>query len=456
MGVKSTVAKWHEFEKEVSAWLQASGYDVEANAKAAKPRQTDIYARDDEGVEYLVEAKDRKRDIEILDIDELRSRLKRVPSDVVGIIFASGNISESAIEAIEADRSREVIVFAQGEVENLRSGRLNLRVLIERKRKELRVHGRVWFGNSWGDEFVAVSLPHGTIEFQFGQTKTKIFEAPAHFCDALFAQDIPDPSWGMLGNGARLTLDLSLGTTGDLRNLCGYLHKTFGLSERGAFAIEQSDCSWFGVGLEAFLLAVENWDTRYDQATAKQFHSGETFRYFDKFRDGWLELSSQQRIHRGRFKNNFVYNSQLVLHLGGVPVDRARIEHLCQYTRNDWACFDTLSEPPSFRIRFGSPKKLKVMGFAVDHSERFEPTGIVVAIVARNPFYGIRALPKELKEKSIASLSETEVLICDLRDRHSLGDVVDYYQLTGIEVLDGGVGQVIRPFCTWHEILRTS
>jgi Holliday junction resolvase len=45
--VKGAAARGREFEAEVAKFLHAAGFDVTINAKAAKPRQTDIFAKGD-------------------------------------------------------------------------------------------------------------------------------------------------------------------------------------------------------------------------------------------------------------------------------------------------------------------------------------------------------------------------------------------------------------------------
>jgi Holliday junction resolvase len=172
--VKDAAARGREFEAEVAKFLRDAGFEVTLNAKVAKPRQTDLFARDD-NISLLVEAKNQKRKVDISDIDSLRSRLSRTSSDIVGVIFTTSGLSKSAIQAIENDRRREVLAFAVEEVEHLRSGSQNLRTLIERKRKELRVQGKAWFGSEVHSEFVEVKLPSGSVEFRLGN-------APAWDC----------------------------------------------------------------------------------------------------------------------------------------------------------------------------------------------------------------------------------------------------------------------------------
>jgi Restriction endonuclease len=101
----SAAARGREFEAEVAKFLRTAGFDVTPNAKTAKPRQTDLFAKGD-NLDLLVEVKNQKRDLDVSDIDALRSRLDRTPPDIVGAIFTTSGLTKNAIAEIEKDRIR--------------------------------------------------------------------------------------------------------------------------------------------------------------------------------------------------------------------------------------------------------------------------------------------------------------------------------------------------------------
>ncbi len=108
-------------ELEVEQFLRSAGFRTQRNAGAARPRQTDIYAQADD-FDILVEVKDRKRSVDINDVDALRSRLGRTAADIVGVIFTTSAITKGAVKAIEADRTREILIFVSDEIRLLRRG----------------------------------------------------------------------------------------------------------------------------------------------------------------------------------------------------------------------------------------------------------------------------------------------------------------------------------------------
>ena len=448
------------FEAEVARFLKSGGFHIEANARIAHPRQTDLYARAD-GIELVVEVKNRKRSIDVGDIDALRSRLRRTASDIVGVIFAASAITRGARSAVEADRTREILVFLKDDIDALRNGRANLRSLIERKRIELRSHGRVWLGPVGTLDYLNVILPRSTIEFRFKDCRS-YFVCKGDHGHITFVREIPDPTWGTTGGDQTvLPLRLTLSTVDDLRNILGYLHKNFGLSSNGAFSIHQSEASWHGTGARDLLQTITNWRERYSEAALRYVHHSEDIIYIDRLRDGWIVLSARQVVHGAREGGSaYLDSSELAIGLGGVPPDSKPFLELCRYTGNEWAQFQHASGE-SYRTTWLRKRlKLRVLGTVVD-KRPFRRTfrdghSSVVGIVAKNPFYKKQSLPPELQDAKLQlrDLLGMELLLCNLKDRHDEGDVIDAYDLQGIETAHAHGANLVRPFGTWRRILK--
>ena len=204
--MKSAAGKGREYETEIAKLFSNAGFEVVANPKSARPRQTDLIVRDG-SVDFLIEVKNQTKKIDSGDIDSLRARLARVSADVVGVIVTKSTLTESAIAEIEADRSREILIFINDEIENILAHQQNVRALIERKRTAIRIQGKVWFSAKKDLEFSDVSLPSGEFEFRIGEAVTPYFEMRSSFAGALYALEIPDTGWGSLaGEGARLSI----------------------------------------------------------------------------------------------------------------------------------------------------------------------------------------------------------------------------------------------------------
>lgn len=455
------MAAWRAFEQEVAALFENAGFQVTSNAKAASPRQTDIFAHD-EKLDLLIEVKTQKRPINIDDIDALRMRLNRTNASVVGVIFSKSRLTRGARKAIETDRTRAILTFVEQEIDQLRDGRKNIWSLIEQKRESLTVHGKIWQSAARASQYLNVTLPTGDVSFCIGRSAAPYFESRSRMSGASYALEIHDTGWGAHGGeGVRLAIRIELNGISDLRDLMGYLHKTFGLSRNGMFFIHQSESCWHGVGAEEFLRAANDWRERYSKSPAKRFHHSEELGYYDRLYTGWVHLSAQQRVGDDTGERGaFLHNAEIVIQLPGVPADMSRFLRLCQYVNNDWAHFNYVASRWTMSRRLKTTQRLKPIGqvLKADYGPTDKPnldSRVVVAIIARNPFYKKSSLPKELLVPELLPLrqiTENELILCDLRDWHDENSTPDYYYLEGVEVTECGTGPILRPFGTWHKM----
>jgi hypothetical protein len=444
------------FELEVQNLLRGAGFRAHRNSRAAKPRQTDILAQGND-LTLLVEVKDRKRVVDVNDIDSLRARLGRTTPDVIGVIVTTSSISQRAIKEIESDRTREILVFAWSEIELLRKSKARLLNLINKKRIELRLNGRVWFRKGMGGEYLGIVLPRSTMEFVANQDASTYFGSRTEFAHAAFSMDIPDTGWSRSGgDGIRLLLSLSLSTIDDLQDLFGYLHDSFGLSSNGAFSIHQSGACWHGIGIRNLLAIATDPLSRYRAASMERVHHSEDIVYFDQFRNGWLALYTRQRVPEGPRSRSYLHETDICIQLPGVPVDASPYLDLCRYTGNEWADFRTVHGRCTQTRRLKKPLKLEVVGTLVRTDDDRENDRWVVGLIARNPFYRKKRLPSELEMEGspLHDLLEMELILCDLKDHLEEGDQVDQYMLQGVETAEAQYVQVIRPFGTWNAIVK--
>jgi hypothetical protein len=445
-------------EMEVLDLLRAAGFRTHYNAGAAKPRQTDIVAQGND-LHLLVEVKDRKRAVDIGDIDSLRSRLERTTRDVIGLIFTTASITRGAIKEIENDRTRETLVFVSTEMELLRACKARLLNLIAKKRSELRINGHAWFRRCEEGEYLNVVLPKSTLEFIANSPETGYFSSKTNFAHAALALDIPDTGWGNSGGeGVRLGLSLSLSTLDEFQDLLGYLHDSFGLSSNGSFTIHQSGECWHGSGVRNLLKAAEDPWQRYRAAEMSRVHHSEDLLYFDQLRNGWVSLYTRQRVPDDDRpgSHSFMHETHVCVQLPGVPVDQAPYIDLCRYTGNEWADFRVVHERRTQTRRLRKPIKLDVLGTVVRTDDNREDDRWIVGLVARNPFYRKKKLPRDLEIEGspLHDLLEMELILCGLRDHIQEGDQVDEYHLEGVETTEGQDFQVIRPFGTWNKLVK--
>jgi hypothetical protein len=184
----------YQFQKWLHDVLLRAGFEVHANPRTAKPRQTDIYARRS-SCDYLIEAKFRKAPVDVSDIDALRSRLGRTPGDVVGCLFSLSDYRSTAINAVADNRTREILLFNAAEIQYLARSPATLPRLVEEKRVSLRVQARVKFVSKDEDDTFPseIRLPSSELQFWSGGRATGCIASAANNFDIVFSQHYLDP-----------------------------------------------------------------------------------------------------------------------------------------------------------------------------------------------------------------------------------------------------------------------
>lgn len=451
LGENDQHKRGYQFQKWLCDVLLGASFEAHPNPRMANPRQTDISARR-AGHDYLIEAKWRQRAVNVSDIDNLRSRLGRTPSDVVGCFFSLADYGKTAIAAVEGDRSREILLFNAAEIRDLARSPDTLSRLIEDKRASLRVHARVKFADSKKGKVLPaeIRLPPSELQLWCNGGATDYIASATDNTDVLFTQEHLDPIGSPDDPELALSLDLNVRHMSELRQVLGMLHNHLGLSAAGTFAIHQTKASWHGAGAKNFLASAGAWQSRYRAAALESFHHSEDLHYVDEFRYGRLVLTARQRVG----ESVFLHSAEAELRLPGIPVDREPLLELCRKTGNRDA-FMTVCNTKSFEeLRFRTDRTtIEPLGLIL--SSKFPQESTVSGIVARNPFFDKASALRRAGVKhgsQIAYLSSVEILCCSLKDWHDVDDVIDEYYLTGIQSKWLGHTLVMRPSCTWRAI----
>ncbi|WP_158822454.1 restriction endonuclease [Granulicella sp. S156] len=438
------------FERLLGARLTADGFTVHFNPKTARPRQTDLVAIR-ESQHFLIEAKWRKRNIDVGDVDNLRMRLNRIPSDIVGCIFNMSGYGSGAIKQVESDRTREILLFNAAEINSIFADRFDVHELIRRKREILRVEGRVWFDDPRPESSARrKNFPPTCREFRTKTGAAPLVAFPSDNDETTFFLDIPET--GAIDTFVSMELRLALHDTAELADVLETIQETVGLSDQGTFSIQQLSHAWYGFGAQNFLDAIGNWERRYSDARLKSPHHSEALVFLDRSGGALIALTSRQRVG----DSTFLHASELKIQLPGVPVDLSKIQELARKTGNPDALFQTSlgSGLHSAHFKTGQIKLVphsKIV--SADHGEEW-----VSGIVAKNPFTAsrIKRLAGGLGEIFLRHLSEPKHLLCAVGDWYPLRDEVSNFSVRSVFGTSIGHVPVLNVRCTWEEhVLRS-
>ncbi len=121
----------------LSRFFERAGFDVKEGARAASPRDTDVFIAYDDN--YLLEAKWTSRRSDIATIDGLRDRLRRCAPNVIGLAASVAGLTSGAIDAVRSDRTRLILLLDGDDLEDLFAARISpVSLLRVRKRVLIR------------------------------------------------------------------------------------------------------------------------------------------------------------------------------------------------------------------------------------------------------------------------------------------------------------------------------
>jgi hypothetical protein len=427
------------FEVFLVRLLEAESLKVEHNPKTAKPRQTDLVAVSDDDF-FLIEAKWTKRKTGIDDIVQVRDRLKRVPASMFACVFSIGGFSKLAIKEVEQDRSREIYLFNETELRAMVSGRISFQELLAEKKKCFRVHGCVsLLEEELTHDASMYRLRDSPDVFQVGKKLLPWLRNRTGFNEIIFSTEFLDFSGRYSGSAFSLQLQPDIDNLHDLRRTLNAIKNLLGLSGQGPFAIHQSGEGWHGFGLESFLSAAAQQETRYNELNWERYHHSEELGYLDHIEGGGL-ICITTRQSTG---TNDLHSTFLEIYLPGTPVDSSNIRRLCKITKQEGQYLELVRRD----LVYSSGRRLGI---------KVRPVGTVVStiqghlsvsgLIVENPFLHtpLPTVDDDQFEATLNLLRESQCLICSLRDWHNPGKLMKTYRLLSIEAC------WIEHFCAFH------
>ncbi len=425
------------FEKLIGRLFERARLRVVVGSQVASPRDADVFASGRD--EFIVEAKWQRAPVDVSDIDALRDRLARTSPRVVGVLVSMSGFTSGAIELVEMNRDRPILLVQQDEVEALCED-LALRPLLRHKMWALRVHARVLFAGrdplwptDWQPRRSAWPEPNARPAQQQPWIAGRAGVEPI-----LFVGELPDIDWTVaLGVGVAFDLQLPLDTSDQLATGFEILYSHGWLTGEGRFRIEQPGrTAWYGWGAAGFVDAIVRQKARL--AGEHGWHSEERADYFDTCPGGWYTLTL--RVLTG--SRRIFGGAHLSAQLAGIPTEMTPMRMLAEaFDLDDHAFFRPLTDRHAVQLKqFRSGDvPLEAADLVLDADDPTWVSGLVV----RNPSFSYP------DEKALGELvGGDEFVICALASWHEVGDRRRYH-LRAVESAASGSVRLARVVADW-------
>lgn len=341
-----------EFESLLARLFHMNNFDVVRSAKSAPGRQVDLTATSP-SLQLLVEAKWKRRNIDVADMASLADRLGQASPGPIGLFVSMSGYAEAARNrALDAKRSiasgRMMILLERGDVEDLFSGRAELRPLLERRLELLRFHDRTHEPGE-GTERCRQPIPLPGADIRPLELGRSPLASAAY--DIVFV----DTGWYARNTDVSYVLDLPLlvrrGTLDDVRDVLEIVHASLVIGDGGGFTVTQlgpPPWTWHGSGVEPLLQCLGTQAERYRRAKVTTPHHSEEFALVVPFEDGWLALSGRQSTLHHRRPS--VRELHLELRLPYLPLDMDGIATLARRLDMRGIGLSTLNRPLVERV----------------------------------------------------------------------------------------------------------
>ncbi len=446
----------YDFQPFVGRLFQAQHFKVEKKARAARPRQIDLFAS--RGTEvYLIETKWRKDPANIDDVESLFTRLAAVPASVTGILVSYVGFTKEVVTRVKNKSDRPVLLVSGLEIENALGWSGNFLKLLRDKKQALLVNREVLLDEAPKrrtntTKIKPSDLPSSTVEFLYPDGhRSSWFTSGGDFGLFTFVLEVPDIDWVTAG-GSGVSVDIEVPVDGQ-NGLLEVIHQMAEMgwvSTHGSWSIQQATANWHGSGTKTMCEALQGWAARYEGLAT---HHSEEVCYFDEIDDGFYTLTASISADKRRS----IWHAELSFQLVGIPLDTKPMQELCkQFGIHERINFRPRNEKSVNRSRPpGNVKRRRVKPIAYlvtsPDSEMFGDEEWIVGIVITNPFIVREGNKKKPWPKwAPHMLRDSENLICSLRSWHQVDSIGEYsYEFWDFESSWTSDALIVRAVADW-------
>ena len=435
-----------DLELLISQLFRRAHFRVERNAGSAAPRQTDLTAINGARA-YLIEAKWLKARANVSAVDEVRIRLADTPVGTVGLLISVSGFTKNAISRASQKRERPVLLMTGDELATALAWPQDLPAVLQNKMDDLVINGqsvpKVQRNRARDIRDTVRRYVHveDSPIFLINGEAASVVSCGGDYGRFIFSSDLPDIDWVTSG-GAGVSLDIQspVETQDDLLAIMAELSEAGWLSDNGHWNIQQAERNWHGIGITSLVTNIINWRDRYSELQI--IHHTEEVSYQDSCRGGFFTFTTDISASERRR----VSDCNLSFRLIGIPVELAPFQQIDRILRGELPLYFRPQTERSVEGHglYDLNRAVVLHGLVV---ERDMGEQWVSGIIVSNPFADwesneeLRWLPR--------NVADSDLLICSLRQWHTLDQPIDSYRFERCEWAWTSDALVFRAIANW-------
>lgn len=421
-------------------------FRVERENLSSNGRQVDLFLTRGQ-LRLLVETKWTQRKANIEEVDQLLTRLKGAPPNVVGLLVSMSGFSRTAVERVEAHAHRPILLLSGDEVaETINRGR-GLHALVRWKLDRLISNHKVEFGPELASAPLWLSgLPEAGIQiFDPAGGELAYWKSSGGFHSTIHSMSLSTVDLAL--GAVAIDFDVAIDDADGLVDLLRRLAQSGWMTNDGSWRIEQSAASWNGFAPAELARQLVGPEDRY---RGSRMHHSEKVIYLDHFEEGLFTISADVTASADRW----VRGCTLSFLLAGIPLDSSPYEALAidlpVLNNPVFRAVGTAGNSSGRIHRRGTPPPRSALAYLTRHTAMFgdhlpdAPTW-VEGVVLRDPLHRATSARRTSIGLPPDSLGST---LCWLRQQHHTGDQVLYEALHVSSVQTSGA-QVVRVTTDW-------
>lgn len=240
--------------------------------------QIDIIA-EFEGKQLLVETRYREKPTDRQAIADLHTKMGIRQPNTIGVYFSMSGFTSNAIECASRIIDKIIVLFDRTETEEIVTSERDLEKMLRKKIFLKTKESRIILNIEETDEDVKI-LSEDYHDIIIDQEKIEYLTTQSNGIGCLLFSPI---NYGYSDKNYFIEMKYHYSIEfKDLLFILRMYENIFGFTKKASFCIIQTNYSWYGLGVNSFLKALENRETRYEKTKNIIKHHSEAVVFIDE------------------------------------------------------------------------------------------------------------------------------------------------------------------------------